>query len=193
MQLSDLVGASNVMVVGIDPSLTGLGISAGQFLTGLGISKGQVTEVFRTSASLNYTLRERCSLLAFRIDLFLTRHLRRDVPRLVAIEAPAFYASSGKTNLYDRGYLRCSLDSVFYNHNCLVIDVAPTTLRKFVCGRGNAPKMEVPVKVLKRWGVDFEDDAGANKAEAYALYQYGAAVIKGEIEYVPPLQRGKKR
>jgi Holliday junction resolvasome RuvABC endonuclease subunit len=170
-----------VIVIGMDPSLTGFGVS-----------DGLRTEVYRTPA--NQSLRERCNNLGRLISLFLqdVMRLEFDVERLIVIEAPSFNAKSATTNLYDRGYLRSAIDAVADDLKFRVVEIAPTTLKKFVCGKGNASKMEVPVHVLKKWAQLFERDPGANKAEAYALYRYGLAFRAGEVQLVVAKKRGAK-
>lgn len=56
--------------------------------------------------------------------------------------------------------------------------VAPTSLKKFATGAGNADKRKLAVEVNKRW--DFYDDSD-NVTDAYVLAQIGRAV-KGEFK-----------
>src|SRR3990167_1433001 len=54
-----------------------------------------------------------------------------------------------------------------------VYEVAPTTLKKFVTGKGNAKKEQMLAHVQKRWGEMFEaNDAG----DAFGLYKLGCVV-----------------
>src|SRR3990167_3659041 len=54
-----------------------------------------------------------------------------------------------------------------------VYEVAPTTLKKFVTGKGNAKKEQILAHVQKRWGEMFEtNDAG----DAFGLYKLGCVV-----------------
>jgi hypothetical protein len=52
--------------------------------------------------------------------------------------------------------------------------VPPTSLKKFVTGKGNAKKNEMLLGVYKQWGVSFSDD---NQADAYALEKFGEAFL----------------
>lgn len=52
--------------------------------------------------------------------------------------------------------------------------VPPTSLKKFVTGKGNAKKNEMLLGVYKQWGVSFADD---NQADAYALEQFGLGYL----------------
>lgn len=60
------------------------------------------------------------------------------------------------------------------------IEVAPSTLKKFVTGKGNAKKQLMLLHVYKRWGFDTDND---NIADAYALYQMGLAFCGYSEDY----------
>lgn len=49
--------------------------------------------------------------------------------------------------------------------------VPPSTLKKFVTGKGNAEKSLMMLEVYKRWGYSAHDD---NDCDAFALYAFGA-------------------
>lgn len=76
--------------------------------------------------------------------------------------------------------------------------VPPTSLKKFVTGKGNAKKNEMLLGVYKQWGVSFSDD---NQADAYALEKFGHAYLyegprdssryKYQIEAVDAVRKGK--
>ena len=61
------------------------------------------------------------------------------------------------------------------------VEVPPKSLKKFVTGNGNAKKDLMLLGVYKMWDFDTEDD---NEADAYALAQFGAAMV-GEPSVVP--------
>lgn len=54
------------------------------------------------------------------------------------------------------------------------IEVAPTSLKKFSTGKGNARKNQMMLAVYKRWGFETVDD---NIADAYALARMGQAQL----------------
>lgn len=77
--------------------------------------------------------------------------------------------------------------------------VPPTSLKKFVTGRGNAKKNEMLLGVFKQWGVEFADD---NQADAFALEKFGYAyngwdgpgvdhLHKYQIEAIEAVRKGK--
>ncbi len=63
--------------------------------------------------------------------------------------------------------------------------VAPTSLKKFVTGKGNAPKEMVIKEVYKRWGFEA---ANNNEADALGLLQIGRC-LAGILEPTMDAQR----
>ena len=58
--------------------------------------------------------------------------------------------------------------------------VAPTTLKKYVTGRGNGvQKNQMLLHVFKKWGVEFPDD---NAADSYGLAHIASGKYKAEYE-----------
>lgn len=61
--------------------------------------------------------------------------------------------------------------------------VAPTLLKKFVTGKGNAKKDELRLAIFKKW--DFEAKT-ADECEAYALAMMGRMYLTGEVPTTIP-------
>lgn len=59
------------------------------------------------------------------------------------------------------------------NHETNFSFIAPTALKKFVTGRGNAPKDHMMLEVFKRWNFSPKTN---NEADAYALGMIGCAL-----------------
>lgn len=93
---------------------------------------------------------------------------------LVIIEG---YSFAGKFTNYFQYELGASLRMVFHNNEVPYIEVPPTSLKKFVTGKGNSAKNLMLLDVYKRWEFDTEDD---NEADAYGLAQFGRAIIGKE-------------
>jgi crossover junction endodeoxyribonuclease RuvC len=55
--------------------------------------------------------------------------------------------------------------------------VAPSTLKKFVTGKGNAPKDLMLMEVYKRYGVTFTDD---NLCDGFALAKVAHVLTTGD-------------
>ncbi len=94
-------------------------------------------------------------------------------PDAVAIEGLAF-AIRKTTSFAQLAALQFMVrrDLIHYTEPPLI--VAPTTLKKFVTGKGNAQKDVMLLEIFKRWGVTFFDD---NEADAYALARTAQAVF----------------
>lgn len=58
--------------------------------------------------------------------------------------------------------------------------VPPTTLKKFVLGKGQGEKNQILLSVYKRWGVDLDRD---DHADAYGLSRVAAALHSDCAEY----------
>lgn len=97
---------------------------------------------------------------------------------LVMIEG---YAYAGKFNNSLQYELGACIRMMLHKQDVIFVEVAPTGLKKFVTGKGNAKKDLMLLGVYKRWEFDTEDD---NEADAYGLAQFGRAMI-GEPTGVP--------
>jgi len=100
---------------------------------------------------------------------------RQHEPALCLIEGYSFGSPRApQKGHHDRaelgGVLRWRL------RNCVgeFLEVAPTTLKKWVCGKGNAPKAEVVSTASRRWDRSFRTD---DEADAYALMMLGLALV----------------
>jgi len=58
--------------------------------------------------------------------------------------------------------------------------VAPTSLKKFILGKGVGGKNEILLGCYKRWAVDFRDD---NAADSYGLARLAEAIHTGKTEF----------
>ena len=82
----------------------------------------------------------------------------------VYIEGPS-YSSKGSFVL-QMGALHYYLRIFFRKKNINYKIITPGTLKKFICGKGNAKKDLMLMKVYKKFGIEFEDD---NLCDAYSL------------------------
>lgn len=90
---------------------------------------------------------------------------------VVAIEG---YSFAGKFNNSLQYELGACIRMRLHQDETPFIEVPPTSLKKFVTGKGNSKKDLMLLGVYKRWDFDTEDD---NEADAYGLAQFGRAVI----------------
>ena len=146
-----------------DPSILGLDLSLTE--TGIYISNWKetnpVSEVLKPPKSLNKFTR-----LAWYESQFEEFKSRYNVS-YCAVEGYAMGIRTGMVfNIGEQGGIaRMVLQKGFIE----TIIVPPTTLKRFVTGKGNSKKNEMMLGVFKKWGKEFSND---NKADAYALYQF---------------------
>jgi crossover junction endodeoxyribonuclease RuvC len=84
------------------------------------------------------------------------------------------YSNASKFGREAMGELGGMVKLEIYEQWDVPLIVPPTSLKKFVTGKGNAKKNEMLLGVYKQWGVEFSDD---NQADAYALEQFGIAYL----------------
>lgn len=90
---------------------------------------------------------------------------------LVIIEG---YSYAGKFNNSLQYELGACIRMKLHEIEMPFIEVQPTSLKKFVTGKGNAKKDLMLLGVYKRWDFDTNDD---NEADAYGLAQVGRAML----------------
>lgn len=71
-------------------------------------------------------------------------------------------------------FIRIFLSENGYNYKV----IPPTTLKKFVTGKGNAQKNLMLLNVYKRWGVDLDND---NICDAYSLSRMALEEDKNNV------------
>jgi len=97
-------------------------------------------------------------------------------PTIVGIEGIAF--GVGKTTaLAQLSGLNYLLRKELMIRDIAFVIAAPSSLKKFVTGKGNAQKDEVMLAVYKRWGVTFTDN---NECDAYGLAQLALSIYDPE-------------
>lgn len=155
-------------VVGIDPSLTNTAVAVGN-------GRDWSLKEFSSKPLGDFVVARatRYDGLVERIVQFIESKKPIDA---IYIEGYAFSRNpSGQRWLVEfGGILRWHLVDLADR----VVEVSPTTLKKFVTGKGNAPKESVLAHIQKRWGELFEsNDAG----DAFGLYKLGC-VVEGIAE-----------
>ena len=103
----------------------------------------------------------------------VTGYILTHKPDLIVIEGLS-YGSKNTTSLCQLAKLNFSVEIYCYQMEHPYLMVPPTTLKKFITGKGNAKKEVMLMKILKRYGLEFENN---NLADAYALCRYGESLI----------------
>ena len=99
---------------------------------------------------------------------------------LVVVEGFSFAGKFNNSFQYELGTV---YRMMLYKHDIKFVEVPPTTLKKFITGKGNSKKDLIILGVYKNWDFDPTDD---NEADAYGLAQFGRGII-GEPTGVPVL------
>jgi len=182
-----------MIVVGIDPSLTGTGIivlrngELGKALTTKNEPKlGTIERVRRIYEQINNVIENlsTCYINAYIGD---KRMIRWEPPSLIVIEGFS-YGSKGR-GVFDIAYLgwriREELERYRTEDDIPWLEVSPSQVKQFATGKGNANKEIVLQQVYKRWGVELTDN---NQADAYVLAQIGRAYL-GEADDLTDFQQ----
>ena len=91
------------------------------------------------------------------------------------------YAASSKFGREKAGELGGAVKVALYvRRDAFPTIVAPTSLKKFILGKGVGGKNEILLGCYKRWGVDFKD---YNAADSYGLARLAQAIHTGKTEF----------
>ena len=150
-------------VVGIDPSLTGFAMVA-MYQDGTTVEKEIKTKAVKTLSDRMTRLRT----LAREAESFVKEH----IPELCLIEGYAFGAkgraiiSLGELGGVVRHFVVGLADNT--------VEVPPSTVKRFLTGKGNANKLDVVQKLGRRFDREFKTD---NIADAFGLALLGSVVL----------------
>jgi crossover junction endodeoxyribonuclease RuvC len=148
--------------VGIDLSLTDTGVA-------IAYDDGSITTArVRSKGTATDTLAQR----AKRLDRLVSDVIAVAGSRgcSIVIEQPAYSQTGGAH--HDRSGLWWMLVDFLTHAGDTVIEVAPTTLKKYATGKGNASKDEVLAAVIRRYPA--ADVSNNNVADAVVLAALGA-------------------
>lgn len=158
-------------VIGVDLSLTATGLSDGS-RTWLIRSSGKKADDLPTRAARLSDLRGAVVLACASADL-------------VMIEQPAFASQTG--HMHDRSGLWWQIVADLFDLNRAVVEVAPTALKKYATGKGNANKGAVIDATARRFPT-IDTGADDNRCDALWLAQMGLDYLTGNSP-VPAAQR----
>lgn len=145
-------------IVGLDPSLSSTGIALGPGL--------DAHTIVTKPGDYGTTVAGR----AARVTAIARRVIDLTEPgALVVIESPGF-SRGAEPGAHLRAGLWWLLIVELFDQGCEVIEVAPTTLKKFATGRGNADKADMRMALYQRAGLDLRDD---NQVDAWWLREVG--------------------
>jgi len=111
--------------------------------------------------------------------------IAEESPDLAIIEGMAFMAHN-TTALTQLAGLNYFVRDELYNADVKFLIVAPTTLKKFLTGKGNCQKDLILLEVYKRYKEEFTDD---NLCDAYGLAKIGEEVLSDDNSKLPQYQQ----
>jgi len=123
-----------------------------------------------------FDIEKRILYIASELNILLYYMNEYDL-NLVCLEGLS-YGSTGEAILQIAA-LNYFIRIFLFNNNIPYIVVSPTTLKKFVTGKGNVKKNLMLKEVYKKWGVDFNDD---NLCDAYSLARFAEDSINKLIK-----------
>ena len=151
-------------VMGIDPSLSGFAVVV-MFEDGTTVEREIKTSVAKTLSSRMKRLRK--------IAALAEEMVKEHVPELCLIEGYAFGAKGRATlSLAELGGI---VRDKIIDYPDVTVEIPPTTLKKFLTGRGNSPKIDVVQKLARRFEREFKTD---NLADAFGLAYMAAVVLE---------------
>lgn len=164
-------------IVGLDLSLTSTGVVI--------LEKGKIVieKVIKSKPNGDGPIQEmvRLNSIIDGINAILLKHKPVD---MVLIEGLAFMARN-TTALVQLAGLNYMIRNFLLNNKDLLglkegmVIVAPTTLKKFITGKGNANKEIMMLEVYKQYGVSLYDN---NINDAFSLAKVGECMIdKGKL------------
>lgn len=97
---------------------------------------------------------------------------------LAVIEGIAFGIRK-TTSLSQLSALNYMVREKCYSNKVPFIIVAPTTLKKFITGKGNIKKDVILLEIFKRYDIEFYDD---NLGDAYGLAKIGELILSKKTD-----------
>ena len=166
--------------VGIDQSYSGFAVAAVN-------DSGYAVEVYKGKGAGVDRLIDIQKFLLSRLDGCSEYGIKN-----IAMEG---YAPAAKFGANMSGELGAAVKLCIRNAYDIPVDyplvVAPSTLKKYVTGKGNVQKQQVMLQTFKKWGVELTDD---NAADAYGLARiaFGFADHKYEQDVIDMVHAEKE-
>jgi crossover junction endodeoxyribonuclease RuvC len=157
-------------IIGIDPSLSGTSLVAlknGEHKISLNIKTKKEASVKGKKQSQNENLIERFTRLRY-IYKETLKFLLKTNPEAIAIEGYGFAGSNLSTQAEVTGVISMAIMEFIEKSKNEIhfFVIPPTSVKKFVTGKGNCDKNLVLKEIFKKWNFDTNND---NEADAYSI------------------------
>ena len=163
--------------LGLDTSLTGTGIV---LLTDRKITKQRLIKSKPVGDKPVHEL-VRIRTIVEEIEMIVSENL----PTIAVIEGMAYMAKN-TTALVQLSALNYMTRALLFDYNIPFVIVAPTTLKKFITGKGNAKKDIMLIETYKRYGITILDD---NENDAHGLARIGELLLSKNTNKLPIFQK----
>jgi crossover junction endodeoxyribonuclease RuvC len=171
-------GNKNKVILGLDLSLVSTGYCV--------LENGESIEndTIKTKASNSMINR------IIYIEQEIIKHLLKIYNfNLICIEGFS-YGSKGRS-VFDQGGLGWIIRRLCKKAMIKTMIISPNSLKKFITGKGNAPKEDMKLKTFKKYGIEFEGPGSNDECDAYGLAQMGKAYLYGtDIKYEQEALKG---
>lgn len=116
----------------------------------------------------------------------LQQEHKKYMPAIYFVEGYAFGAHGKVFDIAElSGTIKYHIAQI-WTPSCTIIQIPPTALKKFITGKGNAPKDMMLKEVYKKYGKDYDND---NIADAYGLAFMGHTMCHIDMDKVPEYQK----
>lgn len=124
---------------------------------------------------------------ADRLHLIINWMMEMLTNNLIMISAFEDYAFAAKGRVFSIGELGGLMKYLFFVRNIPYRLYSPQSIKKFVTGSGGADKIQMVMRVMKRWGHDFTkyDEHSSDLADAFGtakLLEMELKVRRGQIK-----------
>lgn len=168
-----------MVVLGLDPSLTGTGLSV------VDNDNLLFSECYKPKNKKGpQRLIEICHKISEVIDAYQ--------PELICLEGYSF-GSRGRA-LFQIGELGGLIRVMLHKTGIKWLEITPSQVKKFATGMGNCGKDIILQQVYRRWGMEFKT---SDEADAFVLAKIGTILlghkeelIKAQEEVIEVLERG---
>lgn len=99
-------------------------------------------------------------------------------PNIVVMENYSFGSTNTKFT-FTAGEVGGMIKLLMYDNNIEVVLVAPTLLKKYVCGKGNAKKEQILLQAYKRFNKEFSNN---NLCDAFCLNVFYQNFLNNEVK-----------
>ncbi|WP_237077055.1 hypothetical protein [Mycobacteroides abscessus] len=163
-------------MIGLDLSLTGSAIAAISLETG-----DLATAVHRSPVPADDSLGAHVQRHRELVD-GIVQQVLACAPELVVVEGLQFSVKEKDSSLTRRGFLWWAVAEGLVRGGALIVEVAPSQIKQFATGKGNASKAEVVAAYASAWpdaarGANVQDRADAAFAAALGV----AWLRRGEV------------